>query len=212
MHTIVIANGDLPHLPLPLPEHDRVVAADGGAGHALRFGIVPDDVIGDLDSVTDEELARIERDGGRIHSFPEDKDETDLELALDFAAASGAGRITCYGLFGGRWDMTFANLLLLASPRYAGIRLEAAVGGTRVHILRGTETLSLKGAPGAAVSVLPLDGPAAGLTYTGLAWPLEDADLPFSSPRGVSNRMEGAAATISLREGVVMVFVTGSSP
>jgi thiamine pyrophosphokinase len=205
---LVFANGDLPDLPLPLPDHDLLVAADGGAGHALRFGIIPDVVIGDLDSVSEGDLARIEEAGGTVHRFPAEKDETDLELALDFAAAHGAARITCYGLFGGRWDMTFANLLLLADRRFAGIRLEVVAGADRIYILHGGETRNLAGRPGDTVSVLPLGGPAEGLTYDGLTWPLTDADLPFGSPRGVSNALASENASISLRKGVVLIFIT----
>jgi thiamine pyrophosphokinase len=206
-HVVIFANGDLPDLPLPLPDHDLLIAADGGAAHALRFGLVPDEVIGDLDSVSEADVARVEAAGGTVHRFPMDKDETDLELALNHASACGAARITCFGLTGGRWDMTVANFLLLAGSRYAGIDLLAVAGDTRIHVLRGGERLPIVGRAGDTVSVLPVNGPAIGLTYEGLSWPLHNADLPFGSPRGVSNTMEAERATISLREGVVLVFV-----
>ncbi|HUF38951.1 MAG TPA: thiamine diphosphokinase [Anaerolineales bacterium] len=205
MHAIIIANGDIPDLQLPLPPHDLLIAADGGVAHALRFGLAPDILIGDLDSIDAGDTERIERAGGQVIRHPADKEETDLELALDHAIEYGAKRITCYGLLGGRWDMTFSNILLLASPKYAGVRLEAAAGGTRIHVLRGGETLELAGRTGDQVSVLSLAGPALGLTYEGLAWPLADADLPFGSPKGMSNRMDQDRAAISLRVGVVLV-------
>ncbi len=210
MHVIVFANGDLPDLPLPLPDHELLIAADGGARHALRYGLTPDELFGDLDSISEADVARVEAAGGTVHRFPADKEETDLELALDHAAAIGAACITCYGLVGGRWDMTVANLLLLASPKYAGIEFLAVAGDSRIHVLRGGEALAVNGHSGDIVSVLPVNGPAIGLTYEGLAWPLHDADLPFGSPRGVSNRMETERAAISLREGTVLVFIQWS--
>jgi thiamine pyrophosphokinase len=207
LHVLVFANGDLAPPVLPLPGHDLVIAADGGAGHALRLGLTPDVLVGDLDSVSAGEIERVEAAGGAVIRHPADKDETDLELALDHAAGAGAAHITCLGLVGGRWDMTIANLLLLASPRFDGIHLEVLTGLTRMHILRGGETIDVTGSTGTRVSVITLRGPAEGVTYEGLAWPLTDASLPFGSPRGVSNRMESATATISIRSGVVLIVV-----
>lgn len=206
MHTIIFANGLIEASPLPLPLHDLLIAADGGARNAFRFGLVPDILIGDFDSLTEDEIAGFDRAGAAAIHHPAEKDETDLELALDFAADEGADAITLYGLFGGRWDMTFANLLLLATPRFAGIRLTIIAGHTKMHILHGGGSLQLTGTPGETVSILPLGGPAEGLSYKGLAWPLTDADLPLGSPRGVSNTLKHAQATITLRRGTVLVY------
>ncbi len=207
MHTLIFANGDFTPPPNRLPPHDLLIAADGGAKHALRLGLTPDVIIGDLDSLTPAQVARLQRDGATLIRHPAAKDETDLELALDQARARAAARVTLYGLLGGRWDMTFANLLLLAADKYASLRLRAVAGNTQIFILRGGESLTLRAAPGETVSVLPLRGEARGLTYRGLAWPLENASLPFGSPRGVSNRMAAHTATIALQNGVVCVFL-----
>ena len=211
MHIIIFANGKLTRSPLPLPDHALLLAADGGARHAARYGLAPDVVIGDLDSLTPGEAAGAARAGADILRHPADKDETDLELALDHAMQQGATAVTLYGLFGGRWDMTFANLLLLSRPKYAGLKLAIEEGDTRMFILRGGETIRLAAEPGATVSVLPLNGPAMGLTYEGLAWPLEQATLPAGSPRGVSNRMQETEALISLEDGVVLISLAPAS-
>lgn len=208
MHCLIFANGHIDKFPNSLPEHDLLIAADGGARNASRFGLTPDIVIGDLDSLTLDEATGLETAGARILRHPADKDETDLELALDHAMAQGATAVTLYGLFGGRWDMTFANLLLLSRPKYAGLKLAIEAGDTHMVILRGGEVTRLAGEPGSTVSVLPINGPAVGLTYKGLAWPLELATLPAGSPRGVSNRMQEADAVISLEEGVVLITLS----
>ena len=205
MHVIIFANGPVEDSPLPLPEHDLLIAADGGAARAFRFDLIPDLVIGDLDSLSPSEVAGYDRSGAGIIRHPAGKDETDLELALQFAQEEGADRITLYGLTGGRWDMTFANILLLASQRFAGIRLTAVHGATRMHILRGGERLDLTGEPGQRISVLPLAGPLSGLSYQGLSWPLEDESLPFGSPRGVSNTFSHSEAGIRLKSGVALI-------
>jgi thiamine pyrophosphokinase len=204
MH-IIFANGELPETEIALPPEAVVIAADGGARHCLRLGITPQAVIGDFDSLTPQETADLEARGARLLRYPADKDETDLELALDYALRHGAREITLYALLGGRWDMSFANLLLLAAPRYAGLRLRVCAGETAVRLLRGGETLTLRGQPGETVSLVPLSD-LHGLTYRGLKWPLQNADLPFGTPRGVSNLLLGPRAEISLAEGVAAVF------
>ena len=213
MHTILLANGLVPTPIQSFPPHDLMIAADGGARHAFQWGKgwIPQVIIGDMDSLGPNELAGYDRAGTSLYRFPAEKDETDLELALDFALRERATEITLYGLFGGRWDMTFANLLLLAAPKYAGVRLHIIEGDTDLYILRGGETLSLHGSPGQTVSVIPLAGNAIGLTYHGLTYPLQNATLPFATPRGISNTMASEKAEISLQDGVVVVIVIRNS-
>lgn len=208
MHAILLANGKLPEPISTLPPHDLLIAADGGARHAWQWGKgrVPDVIIGDLDSLSPDEQAGYDRAGASIYRYPADKDATDLELALDFALKSGATEITLYGLFGGRWDMTFANLLLLAASKYAGVRLHAIEGDTHLYILRGGETLTLHSQPGDPVSVLPLGGDAVGISYTGLVYPLDNATLPFATSRGVSNSLLAETATITFAQGVLLII------
>ncbi|NUM48912.1 MAG: thiamine diphosphokinase [Anaerolineales bacterium] len=207
MHILLLANAPLPPRSPPFPPHDLMIAADGGARHAWQDGKgkIPDVIIGDLDSLTPDEIAGYDRAGASLYRHPPAKDETDLELALDFALQHHATEITLYGLFGGRWDMTFANLLLLAAPKYAGVRLHIVEGDTDLYLLRGGETLTLHGSPGQTVSAIPLHGDATGVTYTGLTWPLQNATLPFATPRGVSNTMAAEMATITLTEGILLI-------
>lgn len=207
MHILLLANGLLPPNSPPFPPHDLLIAADGGARHAWQNGKgrIPDLIIGDLDSLSLDEQAGYNRAGASLYRYPPAKDETDLELALDFALQQHATEITLYGLFGGRWDMTFANLLLLAAPKYAGVRLHIIEGDTDLYLLRGGETLTLHGQPGQTVSAIPLNSDATGVTYTGLTWLLENVTLPFGTPRGVSNTLAADHAEITLKEGILLI-------
>ena len=206
----IFANGNTPSVDISFFHNETVIAADGGARHCLKFGITPQVVIGDFDSLSDDEIAILEADGVELIKHPIEKDETDLELALEYAVKTGATEIILYGLLGGRWDMTFANILLLASPSYAEINFRIVDGSTTAYILRGGETLTLEGKLGTTVSVIPLNKPARGITYQGLQWTLKNATLPFGTPRGVSNIMTATTAQISLEKGTLIVFVIDS--
>jgi thiamine pyrophosphokinase len=205
MNVIVFANGVLPKTKFKLAPHAYIIAADGGAHHCLQLGIIPDTIIGDFDSLSNEDMAYFAQAGTFLKHYPADKDETDLELALNHAVERGAEHITLYGLLGGRWDMSFANILLLAAPRYSGIHFQVVAEGTRLYILRGGETLDLSGKLGDTVSVIPVTPNTRGLSYSGLTWSLKNAHLPIGSPRGVSNRLESDTAEITLEAGVVLV-------
>ncbi len=204
-NVVIFANGEI-SAPIQVPASSLVIAADGGARHCLALGIWPQVVIGDFDSLTPAQSEALAAAHAELIRRPSEKDETDLELALDLAVQRGAGDITLYGLLGGRWDMSAANLLLLASPRFAGVRLRLVADRMEAFILRGGETLPLRGRPGDTVSVLPLSNAAWGVTYHGLRWPLENACLSFGSPRGVSNVLQNDSGQIALREGVLLVF------
>ncbi len=93
--TVIFLNGSLPD-PESVQEMispgDFLIAADGGARHALELGLVPSVVIGDLDSITDEDRRTLVASGTDIQVFPRDKDETDFELALRLAGGPVPGR------------------------------------------------------------------------------------------------------------------------
>ena len=207
MKVAIIANGDFFQSMIDLPKGGRLIAVDGGGRHCLKLGLSPEVIIGDLDSLMAFELTELESRGAKMIRYPIDKDETDLELALDYALDQGASEITLYGLLGGRWDMTISNLMLLASPRFAGINFRVIEGNTEMFILRGGETIDLSGQPGDNVSVIPLDGNVQGLTYDGLKWPLKNADLSFGTPRGVSNQFLKETAQLNLNDGTALVIV-----
>lgn len=188
---------------------DLVLAADGGTAHALAAGLPPDHVIGDLDSLPEAQRARLPHT--TFHPYPPAKDETDLELALLWAAAQAKlhnpnSEIVILGALGGRPDQALANLLLLALPALRGLETWIADGAWTCRLLRGGETLRLHGDPGDTLSLLPLGGPARGVTTEGLAYPLTAATLDFGPARGVSNIFTHAVAAIHLETGWLWCF------
>ena len=167
-----------------MPAAPTVLAADGGADRALELGLEIDVVIGDLDSIGPETLARLERDGVRVLGHPAAKDATDLELALDEAVALGARRVLVVASAAGRLDHLLSSLLLLGLERYASLELTALVGDAVAWVVRGERRLA--GSPGALLSLFALGGPAR-IRTDGLEYPLVDELVDAGSSRGVSN-------------------------
>jgi thiamine pyrophosphokinase len=184
---------------------DWIIGADGGAARALAWGLVPDLVIGDMDSLPESARSCLEARGCRFVEHPRAKDQTDLELALQFAVEEGAREIVVMGALGGRIDHTLANVLLLALPSLTGVSIRLAEGEQEALLARSGETIRLEGAPGELVSLLPLGGDAHGISTQGLAWALHGDTLHFGSSRGVSNEMTSTEARVQVGEGRLLV-------
>lgn len=204
---VVVAAGPGPAVALPATT--MVVAADGGADRAAALGLGVDVVLGDLDSISAATLAAAEAAGARVVRHPVAKDSTDLELALDEAAALGSS-VLVVASAAGRLDHLFASLLLLASDRYAALELDARVGDALVHVVRRERTF--EGTAGELLSLFALGGPARGIVTAGLAYPLDGETLEPGSSRGISNVFDGSQATVSLTDGVLLAVRPGTDP
>lgn len=209
MRAIIIANGEMRNpedAQTIIAADDLLIAADGGAHHCRRLGLIPHLVVGDLDSLAPGERDRLEQAGTRFEIHPAHKDETDLELALRAAMREGARDVVIVAALGGRWDQTLANVLLLAHPDFAPLSLRLADGPVTLWMVRDRATV--RGAPGDTLSLLPLAGDAEGVTLTGLEYPLNDGTLRFGTATGVSNVLTAPQATITVRRGVLLAVHT----
>ncbi len=163
-------------------------------------------VVGDFDSVTAAALERAEHTGIAVERHPVDKDATDLELALQHAHAEGFVHATLLGGYGGRLSHLLGNALVLTSDRFSEMQIEWHVGTTTVTVVHPARTVTIAGAVGDVVSLLPVGGTASGITATGLRWRLDGASLTSGSTRGISNEMTRATATVSLRDGKLLAI------
>lgn len=210
MRAVIAVNGIL-HDPaavaVQLRPDDYLIGADGGTLHLLAMGRQPHIIVGDLDSLPADILADLTAQGVHIERHRTDKDQTDLELAIERAIADGASEVILIGALGGRLDQTLANLLILAQRAWPAM-LRLVEGEQVAEILRGPGSLTLHGDVGATISLIPLSAVVAGITYRGLRYPLENATLAFGSTRGVSNELSETTATISIDEGMALIIST----
>ena len=209
MRAIIFANGSIHDhdsaRALIQPE-DTLIAADGGAMHCRRLGVQPDTIVGDLDSLPPAEVDYWRGKGVDFKRFDHRKDETDLELALLLAQDLEMDEAVVLGAFGNRWDHTFANVFLSAYHNLGHLNVTFWHDGMWLYLVR--QTRQIHGQPGQIVSLLPLKGDAHGVSTEGLDYPLDDETLIFGASRGVSNVLLGQTAMVSLREGMLLCFVT----
>ncbi|NJD58624.1 MAG: thiamine diphosphokinase [Anaerolineales bacterium] len=207
MHRVFIfANGKMEQAPPIINElrpSDLVIAADGGTHHCRALGILPQVIIGDLDSLKPDDVSYYHSAGTEIKQFPAHKDETDLELALWLAIERGISQVNIIGGMGARWDMTIANVMLAAHPKFSGLSISLLDGNQALHVIHGESRSTFADRVGSTLSLIPLAGDAQGITTHGLEYPLVDETLKIGSPRGVSNVIIENPAWIYLRQGTL---------
>jgi thiamine pyrophosphokinase len=176
-----------------------VIAADSGYDHCRAAGLVPDLVVGDMDSLSDPDaLERLP--AARVMRFPRDKDETDTEIGMRLLLEKGCTRITIAGGGGGRIDhlLGIAGLFERERPpvRWVTDRED-------MHLVEGE--LFLEGCRGATVSVFPLGAGAGDMRSEGLFWPLSGLEFARGSA-GISNRAVADRIRITVGNGRLLVI------
>ena len=151
---------------------DLILCADGGLDAAIRYGIKPDYVIGDFDSMPASHAQ------GYAHcTLPAHKDDTDMRACFLEGEKRGYRDFVFLGGTGGRLDHTLANIQLLSECAQKGYRIA------------GDETIYL--------SLIALSDRVEGITLSGTEWELHDAVLTNTYALGCSN--ETRAETVMLR-------------
>ena len=202
MDTILIfAGGDPPDpdLAQEVPTADLVMAADSGYDAAISLGYAVDVLVGDLDSITTDPIP------GHvvIERHPRDKDQTDLDLALELALRDEPSRVVVVGGTGGRLDHELATASLICDERWSEVELDWVSSRGRAHVIRRRRIV--QGDVGSIVTLLPLGGPVTGLTTRGLRWELAEATFEPGTTWGVSNEMQTPIADIKVRSGCLLV-------
>lgn len=206
VRVVLFVNGTLPapeQVQAQLTEDDVLIAVDGGLSHIETLGLSPNLIIGDLDSADPQTIQAYRDQGVEIRTFPTDKNETDLELALQAAFELEPERIWIVAALGKRMDQTLANIFLLTHPDLAKFDVRLFDGHTEVFLIQ--ESGVLHGETGQRVSLLPINGPAEGIHTEGLEYPLRGETLYPEKTRGISNRMIAPTATVTLKKGLLLI-------
>ena len=185
-------------LAAPIEKDDFIIAADGGLVHTEKLGIVPQEILGDFDS-----LGHVP-EGANV--FPVEKDDTDAMLAVRRGLQLGYREFVLYGsLDGPRLDHTVANfqtLQFLANQGAAGF----LVGQEYLVTVVKNGAIAFPGGLTGTVSVFCMGRDAEGVTLEGLYYPLEKGTLTAGFPLGVSNHFTGDPARITVEQGSLLVL------
>jgi thiamine pyrophosphokinase len=201
----VFVNGEMPNIPAMravIRPDDLIVAVDGGLQHVLSLGLEPHWIIGDMDSAAAGELQLWQARGVKIDRYPVEKDETDLELALQSVIQGGYRTILIAAATGGRLDHTLGNLYLLSALYLQDFDVRLDDGLVEIFLIRDEAEIS--GAAGDIVSLLPLGAVVEGVLTTDLQFPLRRETLYPDKTRGISNVMLGEHARVEIAHGILL--------
>ena len=195
---IIFCAAGFDFLAAPIEKEDFIIAADGGLAHTEKLGIVPQEILGDFDSLGHIPV------GANV--FPVEKDDTDAMLAVRRGLALGYREFILYGsLDGPRLDHTVANfqtLQYLADHGAVGY----LVGNSCIVTVLKEAALSFPAGKEGTISVFCMGADAEGVTLEGLYYPLERGKLTAGFPLGVSNHFTGKPAKISVETGSLLVL------
>ncbi len=208
MRAAVFLNGapDSPGLIRAVAKRaDLVVAADGGARYALDAGVVPDLIVGDMDSLGEDLAREIESRGATLERHRVRKDKMDGHLAVLAARERGATVADLMCAVGGRSGALYAVPHILLAAERIGIRSTVVADWGRMFVIEAG-SLTVEGGPQDSVSIFPLSGPATGVTLEGMGYPLQDARLEPGDTLGFHNELIGREARVSVKEGALLVI------
>ena len=181
-----------------------IIACDGGSRHLKSWGIKPDVIIGDMDSIDAALLAYYDSENIKIIKYPANKDFTDTELALDYALEVKPEKIYIWCALGGRMDHTLSNIFLLFKGRERGI--QTVLIDPFCEIFLADNETHFTGDTGKTVSLLSLSPEVTGITLSGFLYPLENENLKMGESRGISNRIRDNDACIRFANGKLLVI------
>jgi len=202
MRAVIFANGMLERPDLAaglLRPEDYLISADGGLHHLRGLGLTPHLLIGDLDSITPQDEGWLREQQVEVRHYPVDKDFTDLELALQAALQKGCQAILIVAALGGRLAQMLAHIALLSLPVLRGVDVSLDDGVTEVRLIE--RSLTIHGAAGDLVSLLPLGEAAHGVVTHDLKYPLKAETLTIGQTRGISNLMLKDNAAVDVAAG-----------
>ena len=195
---VIFCAAEFDALARPLAEDDFVIAADGGLRHTEKSGIVPQEILGDFDSLGYTPT------GANV--FPVEKDDTDAMLAVRRGLELGYREFVLYGsVDGSRLDHTVANfqtLQFLADRGAVGY----LVGKDFLITVVKDGAIAFPAGCRGTVSVFCLGSDASGVTLEGLYYPLKNGALTAGFPLGVSNHFTGEPARIAVGQGSLLVL------
>ena len=198
----IIANGYVKnpdfHKDL-LKDADIVICADGGADNVKKIGIVPDYIIGDLDSASKSSIEFF-KDKSKIIK-DDNPDKTDLELALSLAETLNPSEILIIGAIGDRIDHTLANIMCLDKIK-TDIKAEIIDYKNTIQLVKNH--IEINGEKDDIISVVPITD-VDNLSYTGLKWNVKNLDTGIGW-FGISNKLTDGKAVIDFSKGKVLII------
>ncbi len=195
---LIIGNGEFPEHPQVVKLMQNipfVVCCDGGANEYIRHGLLPDIIIGDGDSLSEEN----KRKYGHLTHYITDQETNDQTKAVQWLMKMGKKRIAIVGACGKREDHTLGNISLLMEYQRAGAQVHSYTNYGVFIPCRDNQTF--RSEEGQQVSIINFS--AKNMQAEGLRYPIYDFTQWW---QGTLNECTGKEWTIKA-QGEYLVFI-----
>ena len=210
-------------------ENIRLIAADRGLEFFLDYLILPDVVIGDFDSLSEDgkkflemqsedipyggmlewKLQKCEGKVVEVVRLRPEKDDSDTQSAMNYAIQNGAKEIVILGVTGNRVDHLMANFGLLILAQKQGAEVALADRYNYMKLISSGTILKKSEQFGKYVSFFPLGGDVTGLTLEGFKYPLDKYHLTTAdSGLTVSNEISEEYAKVTYESGTLLMIMS----
>lgn len=212
METLIVAGGDIEKEDLEryYKEHNtrlNIIAVDRGLEILYQLNIMPNHVVGDFDSVSNEILQDYQDNPQVIfHQYNPEKDNTDTDIAIQLAIQLNSSMITIMGALGKRIDHAIANIHILKYALEAKIPCQILDAYNKIYLINKHYTLYKNKTYGKYISFIPLTTTVEGITLKGFKYPLSGASLSIGISLGVSNEIVEEVATIEVKKGILVAI------
>jgi thiamine pyrophosphokinase len=202
---IIVVNGEISNDQWARTQAETgqyLIGVDGGTNHIFRWGMVPDLIVGDLDSIDASARAAYTDLNCPFITYPPAKDQSDLQLALEQATSMEPDHILVLGGLGKRVDHTFGNILLMIQCDTIPVTMTDEVH--ELQIIR--QKTYFHDMSGDTLSLFSLTAKTVGVTTFGMQYPLRAETLYLGDTRGLSNEIKNPDAWVSLEEGLLLAI------
>jgi thiamine pyrophosphokinase len=211
MKALILAHGTPPSNTLLRQEWqnaDLRIAVDGGANYLHENDLLPDLLIGDLDSIELKALQKITEHRIETIKYPSAKDNSDSHLALNKALEHGATNITLLGCTGKRIDHLLSNIGLLAKYSSKKVTITIKDDFNTLTLLHTSTKIS--GTLGTNFSLQAYSDIVKKLTIIGSKFTLENYDLKLGDDLTISNEFLENAVEIQFESGKLLLIMVNN--
>lgn len=207
MKGLIVSSGTIKDYSLLenlIDENDYIVCADGGIDYLIELNIIPNLILGDLDSISDLGIDYIKDNDIEVKKYPSIKDNTDSELAIIYLINKGIDDISIIGGSGTRLDHTLANIFLLRKFNKKVKNIKIVDDHNIINYV--IDRIEIKRKEGWFISIIPLSLEGASVSLVGFEYPLKEKHIEFGSTLGISNEIIEDVGLVKIDNGEALVF------
>lgn len=214
-NALIIANGSLkkPELIMDLlsnyygfENNYLTICTDGAIKNCIKLKVIPEIVIGDMDSISKRDIEMLKSHQNNITFIKSQtrKDESDAQLAMEYAVNNKINNILIAGAIGKRIDHSLANIFNIASDKFKETDIKIIDENYEISILRHSG--EIKGTAGNTISLFSLTPSTFFISTEGIDYELKNEELLFSPVRGLSNTFTKKTVKINIRDGILLII------